>query len=49
MRRWLDRAGDDVDLFLELITFGETRLYLRRIREQFAAYQALYGPHSGPN
>lgn len=42
-QRWLDAAGDDVDLFLELITLGETRLYLQRIREHYAVYATLYG------
>jgi soluble lytic murein transglycosylase len=42
-QRWLERAGDDLDLFLETITFGETRLYLQRIREHYAVYRALYG------
>jgi soluble lytic murein transglycosylase len=41
--RWLREAGDDPDLFLELITFNETRRYVARIREQLAIYQALYG------
>jgi len=41
--RWLERAGDDPDLFLELIAFGETRLYLQRVREHLAVYRALYG------
>ena len=40
---WLGQAGDDPDLFVELITFGETRTYIRRIREHYAFYQALYG------
>ena len=43
-QRWLELAGRDSDLFLELITFRETRLYLQRIKEQFAVYQALYLP-----
>jgi soluble lytic murein transglycosylase len=42
-QRWLERAGDDPDLFLEMITFGETRLYLQRILEHYAIYRALYG------
>jgi len=42
-QRWLGRAGDDQDLFLEKITFGETRLYVKRIQEHLAVYQALYG------
>jgi soluble lytic murein transglycosylase len=41
--RWLESAGDDPDLFLELVTFGESRLYLQRVKEHFAVYQALYG------
>jgi soluble lytic murein transglycosylase len=40
--RWLEAAGSDPDMFLELITLGETRLYLERIREQYAVYSALY-------
>ncbi|MGD9030142.1 MAG: tetratricopeptide repeat protein, partial [Anaerolineae bacterium] len=42
-QRWLERAGDDPDLFLETITFGETRLYLQRILEHYAIYRSLYG------
>jgi soluble lytic murein transglycosylase len=41
--RWLERAGDDPDLFLELITFRESRLYLQRVKEHLAIYRALYG------
>jgi soluble lytic murein transglycosylase-like protein len=41
--RWSDLSGDDADLFVELVTFSETRQYVRRIREQLAIYQALYG------
>jgi len=39
---WLEEAGDDPDLFLEMITLGETRLYLQRIREHYAVYGSLY-------
>jgi soluble lytic murein transglycosylase len=42
-QRWLERAGDDPDRFLEEITFSETRLYLQRILEHYAAYRMLYG------
>ncbi len=42
-QRWLERAGDDVDLFRELVTFSETRTYIQRIKEHLAVYQALYG------
>ncbi len=45
-QRWLDAAGEDPDMFLEQITFGETRLYLQRIREHYAIHAALYG--AGP-
>jgi len=41
--RWLERGGEDPDLFLEMITFRETRLYLQRVREHLAVYRALYG------
>jgi soluble lytic murein transglycosylase len=40
-QRWLERAGNDRDLFLEQITFSETRLYVRRIQEHLAVYRAL--------
>jgi soluble lytic murein transglycosylase len=42
-QRWLELAGEDPDLFLEAITFEETRVYLQRIREHLAVYEALYG------
>ncbi len=41
--RWRDAAGGDVDLFFELISLSETRLYVQRITEHYARYQALYG------
>lgn len=40
---WLESAGDDPDLFLELVAFSETRDYIRLIKEQLTVYQALYG------
>lgn len=42
-QRWLESAGDDPDLFLELIEFSETRSYLQLIKEHFTIYRALYG------
>jgi len=42
-QRWLERAEGDEDLFLETITFDETHLYVRRIQEHLAVYEALYG------
>lgn len=41
--RWLEAAGDDPDLFLELITIQEPRIYIQRIKEHLAVYGALYG------
>jgi soluble lytic murein transglycosylase len=43
VERWIEGTGDDPDLLLQRITFGETRLYLRRILEHYAIYQALHG------
>jgi soluble lytic murein transglycosylase len=41
--RWLEAANGDTDLFVELIGFRETRMYVRRITEHFAKYRWLYG------
>ena len=40
--RWLEESGGDPDLFLEIIRYGETRDYIRRIYEVFAIYRRLY-------
>jgi len=41
---WLEHAaGDDPDLFFELITLREPRLYIQLIKEYLAVYRALYG------
>ncbi len=43
--RWMEDAGGDTDLFVELVGFGETQSYIRLIREYYAAYRLLYaGP-----
>jgi len=42
-RRWKDASNGDVDLFVETISLGETRLYIDRLRENLAMYQRLYG------
>ncbi|MEA3376707.1 MAG: tetratricopeptide repeat protein [Chloroflexota bacterium] len=42
-QRWIERAGDDPDLFLETITLHEPQLYIKRIKEHLAVYRALYG------
>jgi len=39
---WLEEAQGDQDLFLEIIRFSETQLYLKNISEIFAIYRRLY-------
>ncbi len=41
--RWWRAAGGDEDLFVEVIDFPETASYVRKVIEQRAAYEALYG------
>ncbi|GAB4456176.1 MAG: transglycosylase SLT domain-containing protein [Anaerolineales bacterium] len=41
---WKELAGDDADLFLEVVRFQETRDYIRYIYEIYAAYRAIYSP-----
>jgi soluble lytic murein transglycosylase len=40
---WRELAGDDPDVFLELIRFDETRTYLIQIAEFMNLYRILYG------
>ncbi len=40
--RWLEAAAGDLDLFVEVITAGQTRRYLREVYEQYLTYEALY-------
>jgi soluble lytic murein transglycosylase len=40
--RWLESAGHDPDLFFELITLHEPRLYIQRITEHLFRYRVLY-------
>ena len=40
--RWNNLAAGDQDLFLEVIHFEETRLYIQRIYEIFTIYRRLY-------
>ncbi|MBN1249098.1 MAG: transglycosylase SLT domain-containing protein, partial [Anaerolineae bacterium] len=46
--RWWQLAGEDPDLFVELIDFSETRRYVRLIREHFGAYEWLYSEAKTP-
>ena len=39
---WLEAAGDDPDLFLELVAFSETRSYIRLIKELDLDFQQVY-------
>lgn len=41
---WKDLAGEDPDLFIEVVRFEETRNYIRFIYEIFSTYRSLYGP-----
>jgi soluble lytic murein transglycosylase len=41
--QWMRMSNGDPDLFLQAITFDETRLYVRRIYEQYHLYRAIYG------
>jgi len=40
---WKELAGDDPDLFLEVVRFEETRQYIRNIYEIYVVYRRLYG------
>lgn len=40
---WADLADNDPDLFVEVIRYQETRLYIRSIYELFGMYRSLYG------
>ena len=39
---WFDMADHDIDLFIEIIRFSETRDYLLNITETFHIYEVLY-------
>lgn len=43
MQEWSNIAGDDPDLFLEVIRYAETRRYVQQIVEFAYVYQHLYG------
>lgn len=38
-----DRAGEEVDLFVELLPYAETRLYIRGVLTHLAFYRYAYG------
>jgi len=39
---WAEMAGGDIDLFLEIIRFNETRAYIMQIAEFFNIYRTIY-------
>ena len=41
--QWQELAQGDPDLFLEIIPYGQTRDYIRRIYETFVIYRNIYG------
>ena len=42
--RWLEAADNDLDLFVEVITANQSRIYLQRVYEQYLFYERLYRP-----
>ncbi len=41
--RWYEAAGDDLDAFIEVVNFPESRSYVERIYAGHAVYRHLYG------
>lgn len=42
--RWLDQYGDrEIDELVELVPYVQTREYMKKVTENFARYQYLYG------
>ena len=39
---WLEEAGGDPDLFVEIIRFNETQTYIKHISEIFSIYRRIY-------
>ncbi len=40
--RWVEAGGGDLDLFVELITASQSRLYLQRVYGHYLVYERLY-------
>ncbi len=40
--RWIEMGGDDLDLFVEVITASQSRIYLQRVYEQYLIYERIY-------
>jgi soluble lytic murein transglycosylase len=45
--RWIEAGGEDLDLFVEVITATQSRLYLQRVYEQYLIYERLYRSATG--
>jgi len=45
--RWIEAGGQDLDLFVEVITAAQSRLYLQRVYEQYLIYERLYRSAAG--
>jgi soluble lytic murein transglycosylase len=46
---WQAAGGNDLDLFVEVITASQSRIYLQRVYEQYLIYEELYRPDgTGP-
>jgi len=44
VQRWLRKyGGSEPDVFVETVSYGETRRYLRRVLRSYRIYQLLYG------
>mgnify|MGYP001818119764 FL=1 len=41
-RRWLEAGGDDLDFFVEIIAFDQSRVYLQRVYQGYIIYERLY-------
>jgi len=42
--RWRKLAPDDDDLFVAVIDYSETRIYVQQVLSQLEAYRRLYAP-----
>lgn len=40
--RWVELSGGDVDLLLEIISYSETREYIKSIVENYSIYESIY-------
>lgn len=43
VRRWQNQGWQDNDMFVEMITFNETKNFIKRVLRSYYVYQELYG------